>query len=95
MIYSIGVLVEVDDAKTGYIIDIDNTDIDNVVFKINYTVGNEIEESVSQSRCRPVNHVIHAVDRRSIVAGGADALRERQKTAQRVLHRREAGEKGR
>ena len=39
MIYSIGVLVEVDDAKTGYIIDIDNTDINNVVFKINYTVG--------------------------------------------------------
>ena len=30
-----------------------------------------------------LNHVIHAVDRRSIVAGGADALRERQKTAQR------------
>ena len=47
--------MEVDDAKTGYIIDIDNTDTNNVVFKINYTVGNEIKESVSQSRYRPVS----------------------------------------
>ena len=38
MIYSIGVLVEVDDAKTGYIIDIDNTETNNILFKINYTV---------------------------------------------------------
>ena len=49
IIYSIGVLVEVDDAKTGYIIEIDNTDTSNVVFKINYTVGNESEENVSKS----------------------------------------------
>ena len=55
IIYSIGVLVEVDDAKTGYIIEIDNTDTSNVVFKINYTVGNESEENVSKSRCRPVS----------------------------------------
>ena len=49
IIYSIGVLVEVDDAKTGYIIEIDNTDTSNVILKINYTVGNEIEENVSKS----------------------------------------------
>ena len=55
MIYSIGVLVEVDNTKTGYIINIDDTDTSNVIFKINYTVGNEIEENVSKSRCRPVN----------------------------------------
>ena len=51
MIYSIGVLVEVDNTKTGYIINIDDTDTSNVIFKINYTVGNEIEENVSKSRC--------------------------------------------
>ena len=55
IIYSIGTLVEVDSTKTGYITEIDNSDVDNVLFKINYTVGNESEQGVRQSRCRPVN----------------------------------------
>ena len=55
IIYSIGTLVEVDNAKTGYIIEIDNTDVHNVQFKINYIVGSESEQGVRQSRCRPVN----------------------------------------
>ena len=55
IIYSVGILVEVDNTKTGYIIEIDDTDVDNVFFKINYSVGNESEQGVCQSRCRPVN----------------------------------------
>ena len=34
IIYSIGPLVEVDFTKTGYITEIDNKDVDNVLFKI-------------------------------------------------------------
>ena len=55
IIFSIGTLVEVDNTKTGYIIKIDNTGTSNVIFKINYTVGYEIEENVNTSRCRSVS----------------------------------------
>ena len=55
IIYLVGTLVEVDHTKTGYIIELVDTDNDNVLFKVNYTVGNDIEEHVQQSRCRPVS----------------------------------------
>ena len=55
IIYSVGTPVEVDDTKTGYIIEIDNTDDNNIHFKISYVVGNEIEERVEEARCRPVS----------------------------------------
>ena len=55
IIYSVGTLVEVDNTKTGYIIELNDTDNDNIWFKINYTVVSEIEEGVHQSRCRPVS----------------------------------------
>ena len=54
-IYSIGSLVEVDSTKTGYIMQINNTDSNNVCFIVKYCVGNEIENDVHQSRCRPVS----------------------------------------
>ena len=54
-VYLVGTLVEVDHTQTGYIIELDDTDNDNVLFKVNYTVGNDIEEHVHQSRCRPVS----------------------------------------
>ena len=57
IIYSVGTPVEVDDTKTGYIIEIDNTDDNNIHFKISYVVGNEIEERVEEARCRPVSVV--------------------------------------
>ena len=55
IIYLVGTLVKIDHTKIGYITETDNTDVDNVVFKINFTVGNKSEEGVRQSRCRPVN----------------------------------------
>ena len=48
IIYLVGTLVEVDHTKTGYIIESDYTDNDNVVFKVNYTVRINIEEHVHQ-----------------------------------------------
>ena len=55
IIYSVGTLVEVDNTKTGYIIEIDDTNDDITRFKISYLVGNEIEEHVNETRCRPVS----------------------------------------
>ena len=55
IVYSVGTLVEVDNTKTGYIIEIDDTNDDITRFKISYRVGNEIEVGVHQSRCRPVS----------------------------------------
>ena len=55
IIYSVGTLVEVDNTKTGYIIELNDTDNDNIWFKINYTVVSEIEEGVHQWRCQPVS----------------------------------------
>ena len=51
IVYSVGTLVEVDNTKTGYIIEIDDTNDDITRFKISYRVGNEIEVGVHQSRC--------------------------------------------
>ena len=55
IIYSVGTLVEVDNTKTGYIIELDNIDDNIIHFKISYIVGNEIEEQVHQWRCRPIS----------------------------------------
>ena len=55
IIYSVGTLVEVDNTKTGYIIEIEDTNDDIIRFKISYIVGNEIEEHVNETRCRPVS----------------------------------------
>ena len=55
IVYSVGTLVEVDHTKTGYIIELDDTDNNNVVLKVNYTIGNKIESHVHQSRCRPIS----------------------------------------
>ena len=55
IIYSVGTLVEVDNTKTGYIIEIEDTNDDIIRFKISYLVGNEIEEHVYETRCRPVS----------------------------------------
>ena len=55
IIYPVGTLVEVDNTKTGYIIELDDTDNNNILFKINYTVVSKIEEGVHQPRCRPVS----------------------------------------
>ena len=41
IIFSIGTLVEVDKTKTGYIIEIDTTDVDNVLFKISLLLLND------------------------------------------------------
>ena len=53
-VYSIGSLVEVDSTKTGYIMQLNNTDSNNVCFIVQYCVGNEIENNIHQSRYRPV-----------------------------------------
>ena len=55
VIYSVGTLVEVDNTKTGYIIETEDTNDDIIRFKISYLVGNEIEEHVNETRCRPVS----------------------------------------
>ena len=55
IIYSVGTLVKVDHTRTGYIIELDDADNDHVVFKVNYTAGNNIEDHVHQSRCRTVS----------------------------------------
>ena len=54
LIYLVNTIVEVDNKKTSYIIEIDNIDANNVRFKIRYTVGNKIEEYVEKVRYRPV-----------------------------------------
>ena len=45
-VYFIGLLVEVDSMKIGYIVQIDNTDDRGVILTINYSVLNEIETNL-------------------------------------------------
>ena len=54
-VFFVGTLVEVDQMKTGYIIEIDNTNNDCLVFIIVYPAECEQEERVVQTRCRPVS----------------------------------------
>ena len=44
--YSIKSLIKVDITKMGYTTKIDNTDTNNVLFSVTFTVGNEIEGDV-------------------------------------------------
>ena len=54
-VYFIGTLVEVDSTKTGYIVEIDDSDDSDVIFTINYSVLNEIKTNVRSTRCKPVS----------------------------------------
>ena len=54
-VFFVGTLVEVDNMKTGYIVEIDDTDNICLLFKIVYPGECVQEEEVEQTRCRPVS----------------------------------------